>query len=673
MTLSIDKLAPSAVAVANPAPEIFTLDQLVISPLNVRFNEADCAAVEALSASIVAEGLLQSLVVHPVPPKAKWAGKAGYGVLAGGRRYRAIKRAIDAGELPADFPIKATVRDLPAGAIILLSLSENLLRRSLQPYEEERAVARAHEEGLSVGDIALQTGQTKRWVEQRLRLGRLHPDVFAAYASGELAPDQAMAIAATEDGELQREAWLHFRALKAYERTPAAIRAYMKVGDRELARQLLFVGEAVYRGNGGKFELDLFADGPESMRGRVTDEALLAKLVEEKIEVARGQARSAWGLRDLRFQARAPQHMGYDDSTLELVHRDWEKLRIPRRADIADFVATVDIDQEGGWTPRLWWASRKAKAAFERPDTQGAAEAAAPVNESYAARALREGIAEGGALAAPHTSYEAEARKIVRDEHGLTADGINIVRSLRRDLLRTMLVSPPHLAGLSVARHYLTWSGLRIELTGDRAAQTGARGIAGEGWTEGEREPAELLRDQRDGQAGWAIWTDALERCRAHPAFSNDTPAAEALRAFLDADVEFVFLAEAVLAGLSLVRSANTPGWRVPTHDVLAEALGAVPEHLRAAWQPTAAFTGLFGKLPRLAMAEPFVDPSAFKSWHKEKDKPLSAATAAALQGAHGGARGEEAKRWIHPLLAFEIPPIGAVPGVQDAELEPVE
>ena len=59
-----------------PPPEAtlhFTLADLAISPLNVRFNEADANAVEALSASIVEQGLLEQLLIHPALEGAKWA------------------------------------------------------------------------------------------------------------------------------------------------------------------------------------------------------------------------------------------------------------------------------------------------------------------------------------------------------------------------------------------------------------------------------------------------------------------------------------------------------------------------------------------------------------------------------------------------------------------------
>ena len=640
--------------------ENFTFSELAVSPLNVRFNEEDCAEVDALAASIVGEGLIQPLALHPVPKGAKWAKPdekvkalgqkkpASYGIYAGGRRYRAIVMAIGDGRLPKDFPIAARVRDLSPGEIILASPDENLQRRNLREYEVHRALAEATAAGMTPEQIAQHTGQRPEWVARQLRLGELHPDVFAAYIEGRISADQAKAYGATDDRALQAECFAHFRPLARYEETPAAIRGYLKVGDAELKRLLLFVGEAVYRGRGGRFELDLFADGPDSDRGRVVDEDLLRQLAEERLAGIRTQIRSEIGEKDLRFQARPPQFAGRDDLRLELdqAGKQWKSIRLPGKVPVSAFVATIDIDREGRWELRFWWSSRATKGEHSRKGAKAKEEVIGSAMRPY----------EGEALADQTSRYEQGARQIVRDRHGLTADGLNICRSLRRDLLRGLLLAAAASEDENryfAPRNYLTWSQLRGELTRDRDALTGARGLASEGWTEAAREPAELLRGQRDGQVAAEIWNQALTEVSGHPAFRQEDPAL-AFRTYLAAEPGFKALAEAVLAGLALVRSANTPGYIVTVHDALAEILGASDEGLRQLWEPTPSFTGLFGKLKRLELAQPFVEPASFKDWHKLKDKPMSGAVAAALQGLQEGENGAAAKRWIHPLLAFE-------------------
>ncbi|WP_338445923.1 ParB/RepB/Spo0J family partition protein [Pelagerythrobacter marensis] len=641
----------------------YTHAELAISPLNVRYNEEDCAAVEVLAASIVEEGQLQQLLLHTAPPKAKWAGKAKFGVWAGGRRWRAIGLAIADGRLPADFPIKAELRDEPEGQIVLDSLGENLLRRDLRGYEVHKAIARAVELGETVEAIATRIGQSPDWVRRQLRLGQLQPEIFDAYSAGEISYDQAQAYAATEDTDLQRAAWLHFRSLSTWEASPVKIRAFLKVGDRELGRLLLFVGEAIYRSAGGRFELDLFADGPDDApwRGRVTDETLLRRLAEEKFEVLRNQVREDVQDRDLRFQASPPTIAGYPDVQLEIsATRRKDRLLLPKEAQGADIVATIEIDDEGEWEPRFWWASRKARKAAQR--------AVAKPGQSPARDADIAPIC-GEAIDNPDSTYGQRAREIVRDEHGLTADGLQVVRSLRREILRALLIRDAALGG-TLARDYLTWAQLRIALAdsfgGGRKSAVGARGLAGEEWAYArDAEPRDKVKSWVDDTVAHHLWHEALGDVSSAEWMVDPDPVSSFV-AWLELPEGERHLAEAVLAGLALERSANTPGWRIAVHDELAQRADGDAEALRILWQPTPAFVGLFGKLQRLAMAQPFVDPDAFKSWHKQKDKAVSGAVSAALQGECGGSQSAAAKRWVHPLLSFgEGSPRGAEDGAR--------
>lgn len=132
-------------AAATPASTRLTatVDQIVVSPLNVRKCDEDAQAVDALAASIAHVGLLEPLIVHPCAGE-PWAGHAIYAALAGGRRLRAIRSLVDAGTLPPDWPIEASLRDPDDAEIIELSLAENLLRRDLRSWEQHQAVAAAY-------------------------------------------------------------------------------------------------------------------------------------------------------------------------------------------------------------------------------------------------------------------------------------------------------------------------------------------------------------------------------------------------------------------------------------------------------------------------------------------------------------------------------------------------
>ena len=603
----------------------FTIAELAISPLNVRQCEEDAEATDALEASLLEHGLMFPLIVHVLDKK---IGKAKFGVLAGGRRFRAFGKLIANGDLPKDHPIRCEIRKgAEVQEIVELSLTENLLRRELRPWEVHAAIAKLAGEGLSTDEIARHTGQREPVIAQWLRLGELDAPIFAAFAAGKLSADQAKAYAATEDRQLQRAAFEHFARQPAYAHTAHAIRAFLKVGDAEAKRLLLFVGEGLYRARGGKFELDLFADGLETDRGRVTDEVLLRELAEEKLTGIRDKVRVDTQHRDLPFRAEPPSQGGHVDHSLEI---DPPKRKGRIKLPDGDVVATIAIDREGEARPRFWWASRKAKA-----DAQKAG--ATPKD------ALQP--SGGNALSSAGT-YEGKARAAIKEGHGFTADGFQVVRSLRRDLLRALLLHDARCGG-SLGRDYLTWAQLRARLSIDSWAQTGARGLA----SDPDTAPVDVVRPHLSGVEASNFFADVMEDVAKHEAFAAET-ACEGLAAFLDAEPEFKKMAESLLAGLAMIRSANAEGFRVEAHDLLAERAGGDAAFLRQMWIPTTDFVGLLPKLKRLELAEPFVGTALTVKWAKLKDRDITAAVTAVLNGVaeHGD---EEARSWVHPLLDF--------------------
>jgi ParB/RepB/Spo0J family partition protein len=643
----------------NPPPDTtisFTLADLAISPLNVRFNEQDANAVEALSASIVEQGLLEQLLIHPAPEGAKWAKRtlacakygqldpAEYGVLAGGRRYRAIRLAVGRGLIPADFPIRCVIKDLSDQQIVLLSLSENLLRRDLQGYEVHAAIARLRGLGMSIGEIARNLGQSTDWVAQQARLGELHPPIFAAYAAGEIDVEQARAFAATEELTLQAAAWEHFARRQNWERTPQHIRAFYKVGDHQLAKLLRLVGEDVYREAGGLFELDLFA-GDQDHRGRVADEELLQRLANEKLDKWRAHVREATNRPHLRFAAQPPQRHGYNDTALEIFCET--EADLPKELPADAIVATFEIATSGSVIRRFWWASGKAKADFERGKAPSSADSA-----------------KGGAAA---TSYEpggpvyaADARRIARDEHGLTATGLEACLSIRRDILRWALVTEARaMGGAALSIDFVIFALLRTELGKESGTQLGVRHLT-TAYGADDNEDAELVKVYCQSP-GREEFRAEVERLIAAD-WITEKDVGKAFAAFLVLQLPDKDRAAAVLAGLLLKRSANAPGFKVPLHDALAEELGLDAEQARRAWTPDHHFTGLFPKLKRMEFAQPHVPADAFRSWKTLADTPLSAASAHVLAAQPS---------WVHTVISFDFDGF-AVPA--DArEREPAE
>ena len=601
----------------------FTLGELCLSPLNVRTNEEDANTTEALESSIEEDGLIFPLIVHPMPQEGSGAGL--YGVLAGGRRFRAITRLIESGRFVPDWPIDCIIRDVGPGQITKLSLAENMLRRQLRPYEVHAAIAKAQERGASIDEIAASIGQRVLWVRQQMRLGSLAPEIFTEYAEGRLDADQAAAYAATEDQDLQRATFAHFRGHIGLKHDDRAIRAFLKVGDREGERLLAFVGPVIYRAAGGRYELDLFADGPE--RGRIADEQLLRKLAEEKLAEIRAALRIRAGRDDLRFQAEPPQFGGTPDYALEIQPTEMKiagtlALMVPE----GDIVATLSIDDDGEARARWWWASRKAKAAASK----------APPTSPPAPRS------PGSAISTPAFQGEPELPR------GPSFEALTVARTVRREILRALLVEEANNGdGDPLAMDYLVWGQLRQVINGDGAHVTG---LLGDGEAI-EHDATGLAARHLRAIEAHRRWNDAIEDIAQRP-FITEPDGSIAFAHYVSASLPVRARAAAVLVGLMLARSANADGLRISVHDRLADLADVTRDAPAILARPTPEFLGLFPKADRLALVQPHVDASELRHISILRDREISRAIADRLS----------AIDWVHPLLAFPEPEMAKEP-----------
>lgn len=161
--------------------------KLAKSPSNVR-KSSDAEADAQLEASIVAHGVLQNLIGLPVARK-----KGQYRITAGGRRLDAVHRAIEKGNLPADFELPVKVL-ADANDAVEISLSENFFKLAMNPADACRAFQDIIEtENKTPADIAKRFGLTERFVLGRLRLANLAEPVFEALREGAITLDIAMA------------------------------------------------------------------------------------------------------------------------------------------------------------------------------------------------------------------------------------------------------------------------------------------------------------------------------------------------------------------------------------------------------------------------------------------------------------------------------------------------
>lgn len=603
-------------------PEIMTIDQIEVSPLNVRRHRATIEAIGAMQASIVGRGLIQPLNLHPMR-----GSKTKFGAFAGGRRSRAIRALVDAGKLPADWPIRVEVyRGYSDVEIIELSLGENIERAQLELYEICAAIRALDARNETVQSIAAAIGQPEDIVARWRRVGRLAEPVFEAFANGLITTDQARAFAATEDGELQR---VTFEQLREQMPSPADIRRAMKIGDRRAQADLTFVGVERYRHAGGRFELDLFADETEE-RGRIVDEGILQRLVQEKRETILAEVRATVRRPDLRFIAETPkdQWRGVDHQLAVSPKRlPSGGLELPD----GDIVAHLAIDPAGEPVVSYWWESRKAKFGNERTPA-AAAVVATPTPP---------------AVDSPFTAHH-RAEAAQRDE-GLSNDALFALSAVRKVILRAGLIDDARRADGTVGLELLIWSqAIALLRPGTRSANLGIRTMSAEDTPASSDGAFALAREHVGATEAARTAAKAVAEISQRP-FMRETDPVESFALFCAEEEDTIFLIAAVVAGIVLERSLAAPDYDRPVHDLVAQMVGIETEaSVRSYWTPTGDMLDMLPKAQRLAIAEPFVDRATFATWAKLKSGDLTSGLLALLTRA-----GSKGATWVHPLLRF--------------------
>jgi ParB family transcriptional regulator, chromosome partitioning protein len=140
--------------------------------------------LEALAASIRAQGLVQPIVVRPADK--------GYELIAGERRWRAA-------QLAGLLEIPAVIKPADDAAAAALALIENIQRQDLNAIEEAAALKRLLEEfGLTHQQTADAVGRSRAAVSNLLRLLDLSGEVRQMLIDGEIEMGHARALLALQ-------------------------------------------------------------------------------------------------------------------------------------------------------------------------------------------------------------------------------------------------------------------------------------------------------------------------------------------------------------------------------------------------------------------------------------------------------------------------------------------
>jgi ParB family transcriptional regulator, chromosome partitioning protein len=163
------------------------LDLLEPNPFQPR-TIIDSAALEELTQSVRAHGILQPLLVRPHPTVTER-----FQIVAGERRWRAAGAA-GLHEVPA---LVQTMPDSEAAAIALI---ENLQRQDLNPIDEAEGYDRLTTQfGLTQEALGEAVGKSRSHIANTLRLLNLPPGAKESLRKGEISAGHARALLAHSD------------------------------------------------------------------------------------------------------------------------------------------------------------------------------------------------------------------------------------------------------------------------------------------------------------------------------------------------------------------------------------------------------------------------------------------------------------------------------------------
>ena len=260
------------------------LNQLVLSPANVRKTPATAAEDAELEASIRAKGILQNLIVHP----AGIDGWTVYEVDAGGRRLGILQKLAAEGAIDADDRIPCKIEE-PEDAVET-SLAENTIRAAMHPADEFAAMAALIDAGITIEAVATRFGTSERHVRQRLRLGKLAPELLDAYRAGKIGLDAVTAFTLGADHAAQLAVWQQLKDHSYIQ--PYTVKRLLTEAAVPLDSDFgLFVGAEAYEAAGGRITRDLFSGDDE---GFMDDAALVKRLAIARLEAKAAELRPQW-------------------------------------------------------------------------------------------------------------------------------------------------------------------------------------------------------------------------------------------------------------------------------------------------------------------------------------------------------------------------------------------
>jgi len=150
----------------------------------------DPKTIDELASSIALHGILQPLVVRPLPDK-----EDAYEIIAGERRWRAAQKA-QLHEIPV------IIQHLDDDAVMEIALIENLQREDLTAIEEAQAYQKLIDNfNHSHERLAASLGKSRSYIANTIRLLALPESVQNMVNEGKLSAGHARTLVGLEDAE----------------------------------------------------------------------------------------------------------------------------------------------------------------------------------------------------------------------------------------------------------------------------------------------------------------------------------------------------------------------------------------------------------------------------------------------------------------------------------------
>ena len=187
----------SALMLENSTDEMLAESELPINEIIPNRDQPrktfDEAALEELAQSIRQHGVLQPLLVRPIP-------SGGYQLVAGERRWRASRMA-------GLKKVPVVIKELTDTETMEIAIIENLQREDLNPIEEAEGLQALIDKcGYTQEEVAASVGKSRSAIANSLRLLRLPQEVRDMTQSGEISAGHARALLAFDNDAMMIEA-----------------------------------------------------------------------------------------------------------------------------------------------------------------------------------------------------------------------------------------------------------------------------------------------------------------------------------------------------------------------------------------------------------------------------------------------------------------------------------